>query len=327
MAVDPYSILGVSRTASQDEIKNAYRNLAKKHHPDLNPGNKEAEKKFKEINAANELIGTAEQRAKFDRGETEGMAGAEAGAGARPGRGPFYYETQRDGGRYSGAFEGVDEDFFESLFGGLGGRFKRGRSRAAGFGEEESRFPGEDHAYRIEISFRDAVLGVERELMLPGGKKLRVKIPPGVESGTQLRFRGEGGAGARGGPPGDAYVQLEVRPSKIFKRSGKNLEIEVPISLDEAVLGGEVKVPTMEGPVLLKVPAGVSSGTKLRIRGKGVAAARGGAQARERGDQIVVLKVVLPQQIDPELQSVMRRWRESHPYHPRIEMEREAERE
>lgn len=287
----PYQILGVAKTATQDEIKNAYRALAKKLHPDLNPGNKQAEKKFKDIASAYEKIGTAEERAKFDRGETEEQQAEEAARGYRGGgpqgraRNPFYYETQQNGGRYSSQFEGDfgEGDFFENLF-------HQARSR---------RSQPQDETYQMEIDFRDAILGAEKEIILGGKKKLRVKIPPGVETGKKLRFAGQGTNS------GDAYVEIRVKPSERFKRVGNNIEIEWPVGLAKAVLGGELEVPTVDGMVNLTVPSGVSSGAKLRVKGKGVPLA-----GDTRGDQIVILSIKLPKKIDPELKEAIRKWSE-----------------
>lgn len=317
---DAYETLGVSRTASQDEIKNAYRSLAKKYHPDLNPGNKEREARFKEISAAYEKIGDADSRAKYDRGETEefmhaGGPGA-GGAGAygfRGGERPFYYHTQDggEGGRYSFNFgQGMgDSDFFEELLRQAGaGAGPGGRGRGA----RATDFPGEDELYQMELSFRDAVLGTERDLTLPNGKKLHVVIPPGVDNGSRLRFRGQGGAGVGKGPAGDAYVEILVKPQPGFTRKGQDLETEVPISFVEAIEGGEIEVPTIDGKVSLKIPAGVSTGSRLRVRGKGVPAPKG-----ERGDQYVVLKIVMPKKIDPELQAAVRAWQGRYSYNPR----------
>jgi DnaJ-class molecular chaperone len=268
---DPYQVLGVSKTATQDEIKNAYRSLAKKFHPDLNPGNKDAETRFKDISNAYALVGTAEERAKFDRGELNEEAARRAGAGA----GPFYYETQRGRrGRYSSSF--------------------------SDFGFE---FPGEDEHYQMSVDLRDTILGAEREITLPSGRRLRVKIPPGVTSGKKLRFAGLGGPGL-GGPPGDVYVEIQVREDPRFKQEGANLVIETPVSLTDAVFGGRVRVPTLEGQVELKVPPHSNTGTKLKLAGKG-------AYDREtgrRGDEIVVLKIKLPDEIDPELENALRDW-------------------
>jgi DnaJ-class molecular chaperone len=293
--IDPYKTLGVSKTASQDEIKNAYRSLAKKYHPDLNPGKKSAEVKFKEINSAYEQIGTPEERSKFDRGETEKQQfNDRAHAGHQ---GPFYYQTQEGGGRYSSNFGGdspdVGNDSFEDLF----RVFRQQQQRSS---------QGEDQLYRMDVDFKDAVLGAEREITLNTGKKLRVKIPPGIESGKRLRFKGQGMPGVGGAPAGDAYIEVDVKPSPTFKRNGKNIEIEVPIGIGEAVLGGDVEVPTIEGPVMLHVPAGISSGSKLRIRGKGI------PSQGERGDEIVSVRIVLPKESDPELsklQDAIRNWK------------------
>jgi DnaJ-class molecular chaperone len=307
MMKDPYSTLGVSKTATQDEIKSAYRSLAKKFHPDLNPGNKEREARFKDISAAYEKIGDAESRAKFDRGETEEFAHAGAGGGFGGQGNPFYSYTQGgDGARYTQGFGGgMDSDFFENLFrqAGAGGR---GRAQSADY-------PGEDALYQMELSFRDAALGAEQDLTLPGGKKLHVVIPAGIESGQRLRFRGQGAPGVGNGPAGDAYVEVQVRPQPGFARKGQDIETEVPISLFEAVNGGEIQVPTIDGAVSLKVPPRVSSGAKLRVRGKGIASKAG------RGDQIVSLKIVQPKSPNPEWIEAMKALGEKFAYNPRSE--------
>lgn len=296
MALDPYKILGVSRTASDEDIKNAYRKLARKLHPDLNPGSKESEQRFKDVSAAYELIGTAEKRAKFERGEAEQRQ-------EPSGAGPFYYETQRDrGGRYSRSFGeefegGFGPDIFETLY----------RQRT----QRSSR--GEDAQYALEIDFGEAVLGAERDLILPNGKRLKIKIPPGVKNGTTLRFSREGEPGLGGGPPGDAYITLQVKESDVFRRIGQNLEVELPVSLSEAILGGEVKVPTVEGAVSLKIPSGVNTGSRLRVRGKGIPDTNSG----KRGDLFAVVRVMLPDEIDPELKEAIHAWSRRHPYTPR----------
>lgn len=302
---DPYSVLGVSKTASQEEIKNAYRAIAKKNHPDLNPGNKEKEAKFKEAAQAYERIGTAEARAKFDRGETE-EAFEGAGAGARGG--PFYYQTGPGGGPGGGRYGfdfgggGFDEDLFEQLFRGGGA----GRGRARG-GDAA----GEDQLFQMEVDFRDSVLGAEREITLPGGKKLRVKIPAGVESGTRLRFRGQGGPGRGKGEPGDAYVEILVRPHPSFTRVGRDLETELPITFYDALAGAELEVPTIEGKVALRVPPGVSTGSRLRVKGRGVGPLQGA-----RGDLFVRLKVVMPKSPPEGLRAAAAEWRAKFPYEP-----------
>jgi DnaJ-class molecular chaperone len=308
---DPYQTLGLSKQATQDDIRNAYRAMAKKYHPDLNPGNKEAEKKFKDVAAAYELLGTPETRAKFDRGETpeqmqEQQQRYQEQARSSQRAGPFYYNTQQEGGRYSQSF-GEDlgmGDIFENLF----RQSRRGSSRAQG-----GDLPGEDQLYQMEIDFKDSILGADREITLPTGKKLQIKIPPGIDTGKRLRFRGQGGPGAGSGPAGDAYIEVTVRPLAGFKRVGKNVESELPISFIEGLLGAEVQVPTVDGSVMLKIPPGVSTGSRLRIRGKGV------ASPKDPGDQIVVLKVALPKHLNPELLAAVRAWEGKYSYNPRVE--------
>jgi len=294
-----YETLGVGKNATADEIKNAYRKLAKKYHPDLNPGNKEAEKNFKDINHANEQIGTVEARAKYDRGEPEGFAQG-AGAGAYSGHG-YYSQTQGGpgGGRYSSAFGGVDEDLFESIFGGARG--------GSGFGAGAEHIRAHDENYKMEVEFRDSILGAEREITLPENKKLRITIPAGIESGKKLRFAKQAAGG------GDVLIEVTVKPSLVFKRDGKNIEIEIPISVSEAILGGEIKIPTLDGSILLKVPAGVSSGQKLRVAGKGVPAK--GSEAA--GDERVVLKIVVPKEIDSEFKAAVEAWQKRQVFNPR----------
>lgn len=284
---DPYKTLGVAKGDSQDEIKNAYRKLAKKFHPDLNPGNKEAEKRFKDIAAAYEIVGTPENRAKFDRGEWEGQESA-GPTGRRSG--PFYRQAQQGaGGRYDFNFEDLDPSMFEQMFGG--------RQGAAA---------GRDELYQLEIDLRDSINGVEKEITLPSGKRLQVKIPKGIASGARLRFSGQGAPGLRGGPPGDVYVEILLREDPRFHREGKNLQFDLAVDLATAVLGGEARVPTPEGEVMLKVPKNSSSGRKIRIPGKGIF--EKGDKAR--GDLVVQLRLVLPENIDEEFQQAVRSWRD-----------------
>lgn len=314
MAFDPYQALGVSKSASQDEIKKAYRKLARKYHPDVNPGNPEAEKKFKDVSAAYEWIGTEEKRAKFDRGEIGPDAEA-AQAGGFRGGGPFYHRTQQQGagggGRYSqrfgGGFGDFDEDIFESIFGGSFG----GAGRTSGGARANINIPGQDVLYKMEVDFEDAMLGAQKEITLPGGKKLSARIPPGIQSGQKLRFAGQGGPGVGAAPAGDAYVEIHVKDSEVFRRRGNDVEMDLPVSISEAILGGEVKVPTLDGAVMLKIPPGVSSGAKLRVRRKGV------RKPGQEGDQLVQLQVVLPKVVDDELEDAIRKWSEKHSYDPR----------
>jgi len=293
---DPYQVLGVSKTATLDDIKTAYRNLAKKFHPDLNPGNKVAEEKFKDFASAYEKIGTAEARAQFDRGETPEQQQEQARS---------YHDTQKEGGRYSQSFGGGmgGDDFFENLF--------RNSRRTRSNQETNLDFAGEDHRYQMSIDFRDSVLGAEQEISLPHGKRLQIKIPPGVESGTKLRFKSQGGPGIGKGPPGDAYVEITVRPLPGFKRVGRNVETELGISFIEAILGAEIKVPTIDGFVVMQVPPGVTTGSRLRIKGKGI------ADSKEPGDQMVLLKVMMPKKSKTDLEEAVRGWGGKYDYNPR----------
>jgi DnaJ-class molecular chaperone len=301
---DPYDVLGVSKTASQDELHKAYRKLAKKFHPDLNPGDTKAVDQFKDIAAAHDLLGDPDKRARFDRGEID-AAGAE-----RPQQ-RYYREYADTGGarRYhsTAGFEDMGDasDLFADLF---------GRSRAGG--ARSARMRGQDVQYRLEVDFLEAVRGAKRRITLPDGNALDLTVPEGTADGHVLRLKGKGGPGLGGGPSGDALIELIVRPHPLFSRQGDDIVIELPISLDEAVLGGKVETPTVSGRVALSIPKGSSSGQTLRLRGKGVKR-RGG---KGHGDQLVKLKVVLPPQVDGELEDFMQQWRERHRYDPRADL-------
>jgi DnaJ-class molecular chaperone len=304
---DPYEVLGISKTASLEEIKKSYRKLAKKYHPDLNPGNKEAEKKFKAASHAFDQIGTAEARAKFDRGETnEQQQRQYEDFMKNQGQQQSFHRSQQNGGRYSYSF-GEDlggEDFFENLFGGA----HRGGHRSQGVN-----LPGEDLTYKMDVEFREAALGGEKTITLPTGKNFQVKIPAGIESGKKLRFKGLGQPGFNKGPPGDAYIEIHVKELAGFKRKGQDIEVEVPISFIEAITGGEIRIPTLDGEVMLNIPAGVSTGSKLRVKGKGA------GQGDSRGNQIVVLKVVIPKEVNPALKAAIENLKTQFDYNPRMQ--------
>ena len=306
--MNPYSVLGLKPSASADDIRKAYRKIAKKHHPDLNPGNTDAEKKFKELNTANEILSDPEKRAAFDRGDIDEsgnplhQAPPHSSQSDQEYTGPFYRDTQQGGsggaqgsGRYTSAFEGIDPSMFEELFGRRGG---------GGMGARQPR----DEQYSMEVSFKDAAIGAEKEITIPSGKKLKVKIPAGIESGKKLRFKGAGGNKESGIV--DIYIEIVVKPSKLFTRKENNIELELPVTLYEAILGGEVTAPSLEGSVKVKIPAGSRTGTKLRLRGKGV----GGAT---RGDLIITLHVILPTTIDESLSAAIKEWSTTHQYNPR----------
>lgn len=288
MASDPYTVLGVKRDASQEDIQKAYRRLAKKLHPDLNPGNKQAEEQFKDVAAAYDLLGDAEKRARFDRGEID------ASGQERPAQ-HFYRDFAEGGGHaYSSDAGFADfagaEDIISEIFG------RRGRSNA--------RMRGSDVQYRLTLSFLDAINGGKQQLKLPDGSTLDVTIPPGIRDGQVLRLRGKGRPGLNGGPPGDALIEIEVRPHPVFKRRGDDIHVELPIPLADAVLGGKISVPTPAGPVTMTVPKWSNTGTVLRLKGKGAPRAD-----NTRGDEYVALKVMLPDKPDPELERLIAQWR------------------
>ena len=292
---DLYDILGVSRSASAEEIKKAYRRLAKKHHPDVNPGNKQAEEKFKEVTAAFEVLSDPKRRALYDEFGPDALR-----TGFDEKKAEAYRQWKRQGFSPEagipfdlGDFERVNVgDFgpfdFGSIFGDLFGG--RARSRRAG----PSPAGGLDARAEIDVDLREAVLGGEREVRV-AGLTLRVKIPPGVGEGSQIRLAGQGGPGAFGGPPGDLYLTVRLREHPLVRREGKDLVVDLPITVPEAVLGAEVTLPTFDGPVRLRVPPGTQAGTRLRLRGRGLPDLRGGG----RGDLHAVVKIVLPETSEP----------------------------
>jgi DnaJ-class molecular chaperone len=304
MAGDPYETLGVPKTASDAEIKTAYRRLVRTSHPDINPDDPEAEARFKAISAAYDLLKDPETRARFDRGEIDAT-------GAETAERTFYrrYAGRAENPYQSGGFGGAEDDpgdiFAEFLRRGQRG----GGTAGAGFGGFSAR--GGDRRYHLEVPFLDAVRGAKTRITLPEGAALEVTIPPGTEDGQMLRLRGKGGPGLGDGPPGDALITVSVADHPIFRRDGDDIRITLPISIDEAVLGGKVAAPTIDGPVKVTVPKGASGGRVLRLRGRGT------GRAGRRGDQLVELRVVLPDEIDEDLSAFMRDWRRTHGYDPR----------
>jgi curved DNA-binding protein len=289
---DLYEILGVPRTASPDELKKAYRRLAKQHHPDVNPGNKAAEEKFKEVTAAFDVLSDPKRRKLYDEFGADALRTGfdEKRAeevrrwkrqGAPPGGMPFDFGdfATVDVGPY-GAFD------FGSIFGDL---FGGGRGARVRRGPVPT--PGADAQAELEITLRDAVLGAERDVRVDG-KTLRVRIPAGVGDGAQIRLAGQGGPGSRGGPAGDLFLSVRLREHPHVRREGKDLVVDLPVTVPEAVDGAEVRLPTFEGPVALRVPKGASSGMRLRLRGKGLPDLHGGA----RGDLYAVVQLVLPKE-------------------------------
>ena len=267
---DPYSVLGVPKTATADEIKKAYRKLAKQHHPDLNPGSAESASRFKDISVAYDLLSDAEKRARFDRGEIDASGQERAEAS-------FYraHAGGAQGAKYR-AESGFDpSDLFADLFGrgGRGGGFQGGGFQGAG-GFQDLKMRGSDVSYALTVDFIDAAKGASKRLTFPEGRTLDVNVPPGTEDGAVLRLRGQGQPGIGGGPAGDALIEISVTPDPLFRRDGSDVLIDMPVTLTQAVAGGKVTVPTIEGPVSMTVPAGSNTGTRLRLRGRGIAAPR-----------------------------------------------------
>jgi DnaJ-class molecular chaperone len=293
---EPYGVLGLERGVSADEIKRAYRRLAKKLHPDVNPGNTQVEQQFKEISAAYNLLSDPAKRRRYDAGEID------AGGAERMRTGSSH--RQREGASAPFGFdfgEGVSaEDIFADLFG-------RGRGR------RPTQRRGDDVPYALAVDFVEAALGAKKRLLLADGKSVDVTIPAGAESGQVLRLKGRGKPGT-GGAAGDALVTLAIAPHPLFQRKGRDIHIEWPVSLPEAMLGASVTVPTLEGKVTLKVPKHSNTGTALRLKGKGIA---GRQQDEAPGDQYVRLKIVLPDPPDPDLDQAVERWARKHSYEPR----------
>ena len=304
---NPYDILGVKPGASDEDIRKAYRALAKKNHPDLHPGDKDAEERFKAISAAYHLLSDAEQRARFDRGEID-ASGAERQERSfyrayADGSGGANYSTF--GGDGEGAFSA--EDIFAEVFG----------RRGAGNERPQFRMRGADVTYTLRCAFFDAVNGVRKQIGLPDGKTLNVTIPKGTRDRQTLRLKGQGMPGIGGGPAGDAFIEVHIEPHALFRRKDDNIHVDIPVTLSEAVLGGKIRVPTVDGVVDLIVPKGSNTGTTLRLRGKGVPSSTKGGTGTVRGDQYVTLKLVLPDAPDAALSAFLEDWSPEAPYEPR----------
>lgn len=320
---DYYKILGVSKSATKEEIKKAYRNLARKYHPDLNQGSADAEEKFKEVQEAHEVLSDPEKRKTYDMfGSAEFRPGgrttwrrADGGPGPQGGSYEYSYDA-RD-------FPGF-EDIFKDIF-GFGGGGRQGRSRGESFKDifnyATQRSPrGRDIEYQIEIDFETAIRGGVRDISINRQRqgsvtteKLSVKIPPGVDDGSKIRVQGKGEAGGSG-TKGDLYLKVKVRPHPIFKRKNDDIYLEVPITFYEAALGKTIEVPTVDGAASVTVPAGVKGGTKLRLKGKGAPNLKSG----KRGDQYVDLRIVMPETIGEQEKKLIEEMASSNPYNPRV---------
>jgi DnaJ-class molecular chaperone len=323
---DPYEVLGVPRGASAAAIKSAYRKLAKKHHPDANKNDPKSSARFSELNAANEIIGDEDKRKQFDRGEIDaegkprfqgfpggGFPGGDPRARGTS-RGGFETHTFRTGGASSGGLGGGGfEDILNSMFGGAAARGAR-----PGGGSSFEFDPGSvaldlDLSVAMTVSLEESVKGAEKRIRLPTGKELNVKIPAGVTAGQQIRLKGQGET-APGHPPGDLLITVSIAPHAFFKVDGSDLRVDLPITLYEAVLGGKIRVPTLGSAVELSIPKNTSSGRTFRLKGKGLPKPGG------TGDLFVTTRIMLPDGNDAELETLMQKWRDGHPYNPRNDL-------
>jgi DnaJ-class molecular chaperone len=331
---DPYEVLGVSKSASAQDIKSAFRKLAKKLHPDANKHDKDAASKFAELNAAHEIVGDADKRKAFDNGEIDAEGkprfqgfegfGAGAGHGPHPGFGQQgAYETfswgpegfSRAGGGEPGGNFGGFEDLLKEAFagragagrGGRGGRRRSPEFEADDFGGGQ----GADILAALTITLPEAAHGVKKRVELPNGKEVEVKIPAGLADGQQIRLKGQGQPGLGNGKAGDLLISVSVAPHPVFERDGNDLRMNLPVTLYEAVLGGKVRVPTLGGAVELNLPAGTNSGRTFRLKGKGFPGKSG------TGDLMATVRIMLPEGADPDLEALMKQWRETRPYDPR----------
>jgi len=302
---DPYKTLGVKKDASQDDIRRAYRKLAKQHHPDLNPGNAKAEEVFKGVTAANDLLSDPEKRGQFDRGEIDA-----SGQDQAPRSSYRDYAEGDAGRRYSsgGGFGGFDTDAFADIFGSA---FGGGQGRG---GDTPRR--GSDEHYSLTADFLNAINGATQRLTLPDGRTRNAKIPPATADGQVLRLRGQGSPGRNGGPAGDALIEIHVAPHPFFKRDGQDIRMELPVTVSEAVLGGSIEAPTPAGPVKMRIPPGSDNGSELRLRGRGVP--EHGGQAA--GDLYATLRVVIGAP-DEALRAFLETWKPEHPTDPRRSLE------
>lgn len=298
---DPYRILGVPRSASEAEIKKAYRTLAKKYHPDHNANDAALAERFKDISAAYSLIGDSKARQRYDRGEMDAAGAQRAYAHQTQGRTSGFEGFARGAGRFQA------EDLFSEFF----GNFRRQEPRASAQAGASAASPsqaGEDQSYEIEVGFVEALKGATARITLDWGKTLEVKIPAGVRDGQQIRLKGQGARKSPISKAGDALLTVKVKPHDYFTRKDNDIHVDLPISLREAVLGAKVRAPTIDGSVTLTIPPNSSGGTMLRLREKGVRAASGG----KAGDQYVRLQIVLPERPDPALEKLVKSWSSHH---------------
>jgi DnaJ-class molecular chaperone len=317
---DYYKILGVSKTATKEEIKKAYRSLARKYHPDLNPDKKDAEEKFKEVQEAHEVLSDEEKRKTYD------MFGS---AEFRPGGRTTWKRADDTGQAYEYSYSANDfsgfEDIFKDLFGSAG-EGRPGRGRGETFRDifstvtKERTSRGRDLEYQIEIDFDTAIRGGVRDLSISRQKqegveteKLSVRIPAGVDNGSRIRVQGKGE-----GAKGDLYLRVKVKPHPIYSRKGDDIYLEVPVTVYEAALGKKIEIPTIDGTAEMTIPPGVQSGTRLRLKGKGVT----NLKTKVRGDQYIEIKIAMPDKINEDDRKKYEEIERSHPYNPRAKLSR-----
>ncbi len=305
---DLYNRLGISKGASEEEIKKAYRSLAKKYHPDRNKDDQKITERFKEISAAYSILGDADERARYDRGEIDENGNQQAQTNQRRGGG-FYGASGFEGGsRRKGSFgfddaEEMFSDFFRSSGRGKPGKRSYGTGRTNPY-EAAGRKQGLNISYEVTVGFEESIKGGTRRLKLNDGRSVDIKIPPGIKSGQVIRLSGQGGPSVGGSPKGDALVEVQVAEHPFYKRDGNDIHLELPISLDEAVLGGDIQVPTPNGRLTVRIPRNSSSGKRLRLKGKGV------KKSTEEGNMYITLKVTLPSKRDPDLEKLIKEWDE-----------------
>ncbi|MES0809443.1 J domain-containing protein [Roseibium sp. SCPC15] len=325
---DPYSVLGVAKSASESEIKKAFRKLAKKYHPDQNKDDPGAQQRFAEVNQAYEIVGDKDKRAQFDRGEIdaegkqkfssqgfEGFSGFED-FGAAGGGGARGFKSSGGGGGF--------DDILNDIFGGFGGRGGRSRTGAGGPGagagfagggpraKAPPKIKGKNAEIVARVSLEDIVNSGKTQVTLPNRKTVNVTLPKGVEDGEKIRLKGQGYPGENGGPAGDAMVEVRIKPHKLFEIKGSDLHLDLPLTLYEAVLGAKVRTPTLSGAVNLTIPENASSGKTMRLKGKGLPTKNGG-----HGDLLVKLQIIMPPHGDDELETLMKAWKEITPYRAR----------
>ena len=301
---DPYTVLGIGRPSSADDIKKAYRELAKKLHPDRNPNDKKAEAKLKEINAAYNFLSDADKRRRYDAGEIDANGQEKVFSYQRHSR-PHARQRGHGARNFFDADDFTTEDILNDIFG-------MGKKKTASSSSAPEPNSSRDVNYTLKVPFEEAMLGGKRTIKLADGKEVSLAIPPGSEDATKLRLKGQGQPGRFGGAAGDAYILLSVDPHAFFIREGYDIKCELPVSLTEAVLGGAIRVPALGGLVEMKVPKHANTGTVLRLKGKGVPKTDGTA-----GDQYVKLKIVLPDEMDDSLGEFLKKWKPGQHFNPR----------